>query len=250
MCDACSGPIVHYPAYPQTNGCPGGYYNDGQSSCCVPVVEDGGTSPGPETPEYATCGSCGSGSGAGGTWSPVVLDIEGDGFALTDYSGGVAFDLNGDGKRGWLSWTARGADDAWLALDRNGNGAIDDGGELFGNFTPQPAPPAGEEKNGFLALALYDRTSNGGNGDGMITARDSIFSSLRLWQDVNHNGVSEAGELHTLSARNVERLHLNYKESKKTDEQGNRFKYRAKVDDGRDAKVERWAWDVFLIPAP
>jgi hypothetical protein len=199
--------------------CESGYKWSGDQCACIPSSQAGGENP-----------------------SPVLLDLAGDGFDLTDAAAGVNFDLDVDGARERLGWTAPGSDDSFLALDRNGNGRIDDGAELFGDHTPQ-APSA--SPNGFLALAEFDRPGRGGNSDGVIDARDDAYGRLLLWRDADHDGASAAGELRGLSAAGVEGVALDYAESRRRDRHGNEFRYRARALGG--AGAGRWAYDVFLV---
>lgn len=206
---------VDYCSYPAT-GCPSGYYDDG-SGCC--------------TFENTT---------------PILIDTTGRGFFLTDAKGGVLFDIAGTGHPIQMGWTAPGADNAFLALP-GADGLIHSGNQLFGNFTTQPSSAT---PNGFAALVVYDQPANGGNGDGVIDARDTVFAFLRLWIDANHDGVSQPEELHTLPSLGVNSISLSYKADQRTDQWGNVFHYRAQVNPGDATSAGRMAYDVFFVTVP
>jgi len=185
--------------------------------------------------------------------SPILISLDGKAVRLTDAANGVVFDIAAIGRPVKIAWTEAGSRVAWLALDRNGNGKIDDGKELFGNFTPQPTC---KSPNGFLALAEFDKLENGGNDNGLIDSGDHVYSSLRLWIDSNHNGISEPEELYGLASQGIESISLDYKLSAKRDRYGNKFRYRSAVNAGMaDSEAGPFAYDVFLsvqplLPAP
>jgi hypothetical protein len=175
--------------------------------------------------------------------SPIIIDVGGHGFDLTNASGGVLFDIVGDGHPLQMAWTAQGTANAFLCLP-DLNGRCDDSKDLFGNFTPQPPS---NDPNGFAALAVYDQHTNGGNGDGIIDSRDAIFSSLRLWIDANHDGISQPEELHTQPSLGVNSISLHYSLSGRLDQYGNYFRYRADVNPGEPTTTGRMAYDVFFV---
>ena len=183
-----------------------------------------------------------------GSWqcygSPIVIDVRGEGFHMTDLQHGVLFDFVGNGSMVKIAWTDPNFGNAWLALDRNGNGTIDDATELFGDLTPQPAS---NHPNGYLALAEYDKPESGGNGDGFIDRSDRVYSQLRLWIDSNHNGVSERSELYTLDQLHVLRIALQYHGSRQRDQYGNLFRYKSMIWDEYGERPDRVTYDVFLL---
>ena len=150
---------------------------------------------------------------------PLAIDLDGDGIETQGIAASgspILFDHDANGVRTGTGWVK--ADDAWLVLDRDGNGSIDSGRELFGvdtQITVTEALPGHttattyvrNARTGFEALRTLD-TGNGsmgssGHGDGIFDANDSGFSQVRLWQDLNQDGISQAGELGTLTAKGI-----------------------------------------------
>ncbi len=173
--------------------------------------------------------------------SPIILSVINGNFNLTSQENGVFFDLNSDGEPELTAWTDEFSDEAFLVLDGNENGIIDDGTELFGNYTPQPPSP---EPNGFLALAEWDDPANGGNGDGRIDAADGVFDFLQLWIDTSHDGFSDADELFPIDFFGLRSIDLDYRRSSRTDPFGNEFRFRSRI---RWEHRTSWCWDVFFV---
>jgi hypothetical protein len=173
------------------------------------------------------------------SWSPIIIDLDDRAPVMT--AAEVWFDIRNNDEPMLLGWTELRSNSGFLALDRDGDGAITRGAELFGNFTAQPRTAS---PNGFVALAQFDLALTGGNRDGMIDSRDSVYSSLLLWFDRNHDGASAPGELQSLSRAGVRSIELNYLTSRRRDRHGNLFRYFSGVwlQSGRRAV----AWDVFL----
>ncbi len=177
--------------------------------------------------------------------SPIIIDTKGQGFHLTSLQNGVPFQMDpGDPMQ--VSWTDPNYQNAFLALDRNNNGTIDNGAELFGNFTPQP-PSA--NPNGYKALAVFDDPKNGGNGNGLIDPGDAIYPSLLLWIDKNHNGISEPNELFSLADLGVFAIDLSYTMDEHEDQFGNTFRFKAFVLDKAGLSDPR-CYDILLQLGP
>ncbi len=147
------------------------------------------------------------------TTSPLILDLDGDGIETISKTAGIHFDHDGNGFAETTGWV--GKDDGLLVWDRNGNGLIDDGSELFGNNTK--LANGQNAANGFAALAELDS-----NQDGKIDANDAAFTQLRIWKDADSDAVLDTGELQGLSESNVGSLGTAYANQNLTDAQGNK----------------------------
>ena len=179
--------------------------------------------------------------------SPILIDLDNDGFDLSSAAGGVTFDIDADGTPDRISWTKAATGDAFLVLDRNGNGTIDDGRELFGNFTRLQSGEAAA--NGYEALAEYDELGVDGNGDSLISAGDAIWPFLAVWTDHNHDGVSQRDEIQSVSSSRIVSIETKYTRSNRHDEHGNvfRFKSKASVLDQHGRPHPETTYDVFFV---
>jgi len=125
---------------------------------------------------------------------PIVVDVDGDGVELLARAdASVFFDMDGDGIKELTGWV--GKDDAFLSIDANNNGIIDNINELVGDLN----------RSGFAELKSYDL-----NGDDVVDSKDSVFSKLRIWNDKNSNGITDAGELRTLAQAGIKSIDLKY----------------------------------------
>ncbi|WP_412770172.1 calcium-binding protein [Ralstonia pseudosolanacearum] len=140
---------------------------------------------------------------------PLILDLDGDGLGITPLSHGILFDADGDTIKTGTAWAS--ADDGILVWDRNGNGTIDSGKELFGDETV--LANGQKAANGFAALAELDTGSivdgvTVGAGDGIFDANDAQYAILRIWRDLNQDGISQAEELQTLTEAGITSIKL------------------------------------------
>jgi hypothetical protein len=158
-----------------------------------------------------------------------------------------------------MSWTDPRRDVGFLAFDRNANGVIDNGEELFGNVTPLwPGTSRPRATNGFEALASLESAVYGPSvPDGLIDSRDAAYEFLLVWVDRNHDGVSQAAEIQRASALGLVGVETQYNESRRRDEHGNEYRLRGvswwRGSAGRDhsapaldARLIYDVWPVFI----
>jgi len=169
---------------------------------------------------------CAITSGAWAQCSPIVVDTHKDGIQLGPAGRTVSFDVNADGFPDTVQWVRPRGDEAFLTLDRNRNGVVDDGSELFGVGTP--LFEGGTAPNGFVALAQYDQPLLGGNDDGVISRADAVWQELSLWVDANADGVATRNEMRRPESLGLTSFGIIPRVRRYIDEAGNSLPY--------------WAW--------
>ena len=171
---------------------------------------------------------------------PLIIDLGETGIELRSLEHGVNFDLDNNGFAEKTAWI--GTEDGFLALDRNGNGSIDNGGELFGDQVI--LKDGSKSESGFEALAELDD-----NGDGIIDNKDSAFANLRVWIDANHNGKSDSNELKTLNETGIISISLEHSKVSIVDEEtGARIAESASVTINKNGAVSTVDISEFWFP--
>ncbi|MBD5097198.1 MAG: hypothetical protein HDT40_09445, partial [Lachnospiraceae bacterium] len=171
---------------------------------------------------------------------PLVIDLGTSGIELHSMENGVYFDLDNNGFAEKTAWI--GTEDGFLALDRDGNGKIENGGELFGDqiilFNGK------KSTSGFEVLTELDD-----NNDGKIDSSDEIFPQLLVWTDANYNGISESGELKNLASLGIKSISLEHEKTSFTDEEtGARIAETAEVEIEIGAIVVKTSISEFWFP--
>jgi hypothetical protein len=182
------------------------------------------------------CLFCGNGGG-----SPIILDVTGEGFHLTSEENGVKFDILADGNPVQTSWTDPHYHTSLLVHDVPTNGRLT-GKNLFGNHTYNGC------RNGYCALAEFARVDL--TKTSTIDSSNAAFAKLKLWDDVNHDGIAQPNELSSLSSKGVTSLSVVGTSNSYTDVYGNSFRYKGKVNPlGQPSTdhVDRTSYDVFFV---
>ena len=174
---------------------------------------------------------------------PIIIDFDGGEISLSE--GPVVFDIDANGTTEQLTWVDGESRDYFLVLDRNQNGRVDDGRELFGSGTPLSngyiAP------HGYVAMRELDSPDHGGNGDGFLSRSDVQFSSLLLWHDGNQNAISESWEIKKADQAGLIWIDLSFLSTERIDEFGNNLKYASPALIRRgDQIIKTWAFDAFF----
>jgi hypothetical protein len=166
---------------------------------------------------------CDGESGYGQPCSPLIINLTQGPWTLSGAADPVLFDIDADGTLDKITWTQRGSGLGFLAWDRNANGRIDNGAELFGTATPLSSGTTA--LNGFDALREFDD-----NNDEVVDIQDARWPQLVLWVDVNHDGISDPGEINPITESDLLALHVNYSEISKRDRYANAFRYMSHVE--------------------
>jgi hypothetical protein len=219
---ACNGYIMGTPLAPRS--VQGDECNAVDQLWSTPAAPD--KPPGEELPECPT--------------SPVMIALS-NRYELTRAADGVSFDIDADGQAEQVGWTVGGSDTAFVALDRDGNGRIDDGAELFGDHTPRTDGTIAA--NGFEALKDLDS-----NADGRLDVSDAVWHKLLLWRDLDHDGQTDAGETERIADSSIVALGTEYRWTGRRDASGNEFRYFGVLEHMKNSSVrsDRY-YDVYLV---